>query len=51
VRDALEKLHGYPGIMADYAPPFTPSRHDALGPEIFQLGRYDASGRVIPVGK
>ncbi len=49
VRDALEKLDDFPGIMADYAPPFTPSRHDALGPEVFQLGRYDESGRVVPL--
>ena len=51
VRNALEKLASHAGIMADYAPPFTPSRHDALGPEVFQLGRYNESGQVVPMIK
>jgi branched-chain amino acid transport system substrate-binding protein len=49
VRDALETLDRHAGVMADYHPPFTPDRHDALGPASFQLARYNHRGQVVPV--
>ncbi|MBI9113303.1 ABC transporter substrate-binding protein [Maridesulfovibrio ferrireducens] len=48
IRDALEEVEHYSGIMADYNPPFTKKRHDALGPESFHMYRYDQHGNIIP---
>lgn len=49
VRDALETLTHHAGVMADYAPPFTARRHDALGPDRYILARYNENGRIVPV--
>jgi branched-chain amino acid transport system substrate-binding protein len=48
IRDALEHLGPQAGVMSDYNPAFTGTRHDALGPDVFVLARYDAQGRVVP---
>jgi branched-chain amino acid transport system substrate-binding protein len=48
VRDALERLPAYRGLIKDYAPPFTPSRHEALGPGELLLARYRADGVLVP---
>lgn len=48
VRAALEALKKpYRGIIRNYAPPFSADRHDALGPEILHLARYDNYGRIV----
>lgn len=48
IRDALETLKKpYSGIVADYKPPFTADRHDALRPEVLRLARYDQWGRIV----
>lgn len=49
VRDALETIPFHSGLMADYHPPFTPLRHDALGPESFLLARYNEIGQIVPI--
>jgi branched-chain amino acid transport system substrate-binding protein len=49
VRDALEKLPPYQGLIRTYAPAFTPSRHEALGPQQLLLARYRADGVLVPV--
>jgi len=49
VRDALERLGPYAGLVRDYAPPFTPLRHDALDASDFTMARFDAKGRIMPV--
>lgn len=48
VRDALEKLPAYRGLIKNYAPPFTPSRHEALGPGELLMTRYRADGVLVP---
>ena len=48
VRDALEHLGTYRGLVKTYAPPFTPARHEALGPEQLLLARYRADGVLVP---
>ncbi len=48
VRDALEQLPDHRGVMRDYAPAFTPERHDALDVRDFILARYDADGVIVP---
>jgi branched-chain amino acid transport system substrate-binding protein len=50
VRDCLETLPAYRGIVKDYLPPFTPRRHDALDAGDFTLAVYDEAGRIIPLG-
>ena len=40
VRDALEKVKTYDGLVKRYAPPFTRTRHEALGPEQLLMARW-----------
>jgi len=49
VRDALEHLGTYHGLVKTYAPPFTPARHEALGPDQLLLARFRADGVLVPV--
>jgi len=48
VRDALEKLPAYRGLIKHYAPPFTPARHEALGPGELLMARYRNDGVLVP---
>lgn len=48
VRDALENLDHYEGVMRDYAPPFTPMRHDALNARDFMIACFVESGGIVP---
>lgn len=48
VRDALEKLPAWRGLVKNYAPPFTPARHEALGPAELLMARYRADGVLVP---
>jgi len=48
VRDALEHLGTYHGLVKTYAPPFTPTRHEALGPDQLLMARYRADGVLAP---
>lgn len=49
VREALQNLPAYKGLIRDYTPAFTPDRHDALDASDFSLARFSASGAIIPV--
>lgn len=51
VRDALEKLGSYHGLVRRYNPPFTSARHEALGPEQLLMARFRADGALVPVRK
>jgi branched-chain amino acid transport system substrate-binding protein len=46
VRDALEGIESYRGLVKDYRPPFTPRRHDALDESDFHLARFDVDGSI-----
>jgi branched-chain amino acid transport system substrate-binding protein len=48
VRDALEKLRPYRGLVKNYAPPFTPTRHEALSARELLIARYRADGVIVP---
>jgi branched-chain amino acid transport system substrate-binding protein len=48
VRDALERLPAWRGLVKRYAPPFTPARHEALGPGDLLMARYRADGVLVP---
>lgn len=49
VRDALEELPAYEGLIRDYGPAFTRDRHDALDSSDFTLARFSPKGEIIPV--
>lgn len=48
VRDALEKMERYEGLVRVYDPPFSPYRHDALDLSDFRLSIFDSNGTIIP---
>jgi branched-chain amino acid transport system substrate-binding protein len=41
IRHALENLPAWSGLIKDYRKPFTPTRHEALGPEEVFMARYE----------
>ncbi len=49
VREALEHLPPYEGVVKYYERPFSPQKHDALALEDFYLAKYDSRGIIIPV--
>ncbi|NMG00064.1 ABC transporter substrate-binding protein [Aromatoleum toluolicum] len=51
VRAAMEKLPPYPGLVRHYERPFTPERHDALGPEQVFMARYTAQDVLVPLAR
>lgn len=51
VKEALENLPSYEGVIKEYSRPFTPDRHDALGKESFHMARVDSKGKIIAVGR
>ncbi|WP_247886998.1 ABC transporter substrate-binding protein [Azospirillum sp. SYSU D00513] len=48
VRDALEKVENYRGLVKNFERPFTPDRHEALGPEELLMARFDRQGVLVP---
>lgn len=51
VRAALENVREYRGLIKLYKPPFSASRHEALGPDELLLARYRNDGVLIPAQK
>ena len=51
IRDALEQVPSHDGLVKRYAPPFTPTRHEALGPEQLLMARYREDGVIVPVDR
>lgn len=49
VRDALEKVTDYPGLVKTYPQPFTPDRHDALSPQEVFMARYADDGAIVRI--
>ncbi len=49
VRQALENLDEYQGLLKNYAPAFTVERHDALNAGDFRLSRFNNVGVIVPV--
>ena len=49
LRDALEQVPFHDGLVRLYAPPFTPTRHEALGSAQLLMARYRADGVLAPV--
>ncbi len=51
IRDALEKVSEHRGLVKLYQPPFTPTRHEALGPAELLMARYNREGVLVPAQK
>lgn len=49
VRDAMEQLGPYDGLIQRYAQPFTATRHDALSPRNIFFARYTVDDRLLPI--
>ena len=49
VRNTLENLEEYQGLVRNYSPAFTSKRHDALDSSDFNLSQYDENGVIIPL--
>jgi len=47
IRNALERLPPYRGVMKTYRPAFTAQSHDALDRSLLRLARFDARGRIV----
>lgn len=48
VRDALERVRNYEGLMGRFAQPFSATSHEALNPAYLFMGRFNAAGTVVP---
>jgi len=46
VRNALEQLDRYEGLIRVYDPPFAPDRHEGLSPENVFMARYGKDGTI-----
>lgn len=51
IREALENLGPYEGLVRYYDRPFTPDRHDALSEKEVFMARYTADDRIIPLDR
>jgi branched-chain amino acid transport system substrate-binding protein len=49
VRDALEQLEPYKGLIRTYQPAFTPARHEALDLSDYKLARFSPEGVLVPL--
>lgn len=49
IRDALERLGPYDGLVQRFERPFTPERHDALSARNIFFARYTADDLLIPI--
>ncbi len=49
IRDALERLGPYDGLVKRYERPFTADRHDALSPAEAFMARYNANDVLLPI--
>jgi len=51
IRDALEKLGKYEGLVRTYDPPFSSVKHDALAPNLVFFTKYRVDGALVPVSQ
>jgi branched-chain amino acid transport system substrate-binding protein len=48
IRQALEQIESYTGLIKTYNKPFASAAHEAIAPEDYVMVRYDA-GKIVPV--
>lgn len=49
VRQALERVRDYDGLIKRYARPFEAARHDALDDKDVIIARYEPDGAIVPI--
>ncbi|MEJ1420934.1 MAG: DctP family TRAP transporter solute-binding subunit [Candidatus Sedimenticola sp. (ex Thyasira tokunagai)] len=49
VRNALENLPPYQGVVKRYDPVFTATEHDALTVEDYRMAKFDEDGAIVPL--
>jgi len=49
VRDALEKVEDYKGLVKHFEHPFTATRHEALGADELLMARFNRDGVLVPI--
>ncbi len=49
IRDALEHLPAWRGLVKSYRPAFSPTSHEALTPDELLMARYRADGVLVPL--
>ncbi len=49
IRDALERLPAWRGLVKTYRPAFTPANHEALSSSDLLMARYRADGVLVPL--
>ena len=50
LREALESIPYYEGVVKNYAPPFTENKHDALWSEDYFMTRFNELGDLVYSG-
>jgi branched-chain amino acid transport system substrate-binding protein len=51
IREALEQLGPYDGLVRRYAKPFSAERHDALSAENVFFARYTVDDKLVPIAR
>ncbi|MBV6341611.1 DctP family TRAP transporter solute-binding subunit [Candidatus Magnetobacterium casense] len=51
IRNSLENIKTYHGLVKTYSPPFTKTRHDALDINDYFMAKYDRHGIIVPIDK
>lgn len=49
VKEALENLPNYQGVIKDYKPAFTKKNHDALDDSNYYMAKYNSNGILVPI--
>ena len=50
IRNALERVKNYQGLIKHYAQPFSPTRHEALAPNDVFMASFAADGAMLRLG-
>lgn len=51
IRDALENIKSYDGVIKKYIYPFSKNNHEALNKDDIFFATYDKYGKIIPISK
>jgi branched-chain amino acid transport system substrate-binding protein len=49
VRDALERIDSYSGVVKSYNPPFSEKNHEALAYHDYFMAKYNKNGYLVPM--
>lgn len=51
IRDTLEQVENYDGLIRKYKAAFTPNRHEALSPDDIFMARWRKDGALVPTAR